>query len=146
MPAGSGNETPMSDSETQPAASQDRGRFQFTLRTLFAVTFVVALFCSAAATFRDTMLFLAVSVLVWMVLAAIYWKVRASLAVAFAHACGPVLGGILVAVSAWRHSAWLYAWEVLLGVGLVASAIVSIQIAYGHRLLMRVMRRQCRPW
>jgi hypothetical protein len=127
------------------AASQAHGRFQFTLRTLFAVTLVVALFCSAAATFSDMTLFLAITVLVWAVLAAIYWKVRASLAVALAHACGPVFGGVMVAVSAWRQSAWLYAWEVLVGVGLVASAIVSVHIACGHRLLVRAIRRH-RPW
>jgi hypothetical protein len=127
-------------------ASQARNPFQFTLRTLMLVTFVVALFCSAATTFSDTMLFLAIAVLVWAVLAAIYWKAHVSLAVASAHACGPVFGGILVAASALRHSAWLCAWEVLVGVGLVASAIVSVHIACGHRLLVRAMRRHCRPW
>jgi hypothetical protein len=127
------------------AASLGRGRFQFTLRTLFAVTLIVALFCSAVATFSETMLFLAIAVLVWAVLAAIYWKIRASSAVALAHACGPVFGGVMVVVSVWRHSAWLYAWEVLVGVGLAAGAIVSVHIAYGHRLLIRAIQRH-RPW
>jgi hypothetical protein len=131
----------MSDSEIRPAALQGRGRFQFTLRTLFAVTFVVAVFCSAVATFSDTMHFLAIAAIVWGVLAVVYWKARASLAVVSAHACGPVLGGILVAASAWRHSAWLSAWEVLVGVGLVASMIVSVHIACGHRLFVWVIRR-----
>jgi uncharacterized membrane protein YciS (DUF1049 family) len=103
--------------------------------------FVVALFCSAAATFEGTMLFLAGAVIAWAVMGAIYWKIHASRAAIFAHACGPVFGGIMLAVSAWRHSVWVHAWEVLLGVGLVASIIVSAHIAFGHRLLMWAIRR-----
>jgi hypothetical protein len=129
------------NADTLPPASEGRGRFQFTLRTLFAVTFVVAVFCSAVATFSDTILFFVIAAIVWAVLAVVYWKVRASLAVVSAHACGPVLGGILVAGSAWRHSAWLSAWEVLVGVGFVASVIVSVHIACGHRLFVWAIRR-----
>ena len=70
--------------------SSAREPFQFTLRTLFLVTLVVALFCSAAATFEGMARFLAVAAIAWAVVGAIYWKMRAAPAVVFAHICGPV--------------------------------------------------------
>jgi hypothetical protein len=107
----------------------DRRRLQFTLRSLFLLTFVVALFCSAAVTFEGMVRLFAFAVLVWAIIGAAYWRTSAGWLAVSAHVCGPIVGAILWAVSAWRHSAWVHAWETLLGVGFLAGAIVSIAVA-----------------
>ena len=118
-----------------------RKPFQFTLRTLFLVTLVVALFCSAAATFEGIALFLAVAAIAWAVIGAVYWKMRTPLAVVFAHLCGPACAAIIVwAVSAGRIHVWVGEWnsqdiwQVTVAVGLLASTLVSIGIACTLRL------------
>ena len=134
------------DRSDEPLAdSQPSGRFQFTLRTLLLATFVVALFCSAAATFEGMGLFLAVTAIAWATIGAVYWKIRVPLVVTCAHACGPVFGGIMWAVSAWRHSIWAHVWEVLLGVGLAASVVVSVHLTCVLRFRRRAVRR-FRSW
>jgi hypothetical protein len=110
-----------------------RKPFQFTLRTMFLVTFVVALCCSATTTFDGIMLFFAVSVIAWGVVGVVYWKIRAAAAVVFAHVCGPLLGAMAWVGSAWRGSAWVRAWETLLAVGCIAGAMVSVGIALAIR-------------
>jgi hypothetical protein len=117
-----------------------RKPLQFTLRTLFLVTFVVALLCSAAATFDGMALFLAVAAIVWAVIGAIYCKTRAGWAVAFAHLCGPAYAAIVVwAFTAGRHHAWIGEWnprdirEVTIAVGLVASTVASVAVVWLRR-------------
>ena len=89
-----------------------RKPFQFTLRTLFLLTLIVALFCSATATFEGMVLFLAVTTIAWAAIAAIYWKMRTGPAVVFAHACGPAYAAIVVwAVSAGCTHVWLGQWS-----------------------------------
>ena len=120
--------------------SSAREPFQFTLRTLFLVTLVVALFCSAAATFEGIARFLAVAAIAWAVVGAIHWKMRAARAVVFAHICGPVYAPILVwAVSVGRDHVWIGEWnsrdicEVTVAVGLLASSVASMGIAWWRR-------------
>jgi hypothetical protein len=107
--------------------------FQFTLRTLFLVTFVVALFCSATTTFDGIMLFFAISVIVWGVIGAVYWKIRAAGVVVFAHGCGPMLGAMAWAGSAWRGSAWGRGWGNLLAVGCIAGVLASVGVVCVNR-------------
>jgi hypothetical protein len=129
------NKTQMIDgSGDDPSA---RKPFQFTLRTLFLVTFAVALFCSATTTFDGIMLFFALSVVAWGIIGAVYWKMRAAGIIVFAHACGPLLGATAWTCSVWRGSAWERAWETLLAVGCIAGAVVSVGIACGLRLRRR---------
>jgi len=78
-----------------------------------------------------------VSVIVWGVVGAIYWKIRAASVVVFAHVCGPLLGAMAWAGSACRGSAWTRAWETLLAVGCIAGAILSVGIACTNRLQSR---------
>ena len=117
-----------------------RKPFQFTLRTLFLVTLVVALFCSAAATFDGIALLLAIAAIAWAVIGAVYWKMRAALAVVFAHLCGPAYAAIVVwAVSAGRDHVWIGEWnvrdiwEVTIGVGFIASSLASVGMAFAIR-------------
>jgi hypothetical protein len=135
------NDTQKNDGGDDPSA---RAPFQFTLRTLFLVTLVVALFCSAAATFDGIALFLAVAAIAWAVVAAIHWKMRTSLAVVFAHLCGPAYAAIIVwAFSAGRDHVWLGEWnsrdiwEVTVAVGLLASSVASMGIVCALRLRSR---------
>ena len=114
--------------------------FQFTLRTLFLVTLVVALFCSAAATFEGMALFLAVAAIAWAAIGAIYCKMRAGLAVAFIHLCGPAYAAIVVwAFSAGRDHVWIGQWnsrdiwEVTIAVGLLASTVASVGVVCTNR-------------
>jgi hypothetical protein len=106
----------------------DRRRFQFSLRSLFLLTFVVALFCSAATTFEGMVRLFAFAVLAWTMIGVTYWRRRAGWLAISAHVCGPIVGAILWAGSVWRHSVWTQAWETLLGVGFVAGALVSVGI------------------
>jgi hypothetical protein len=117
-----------------------RKPFQFTLRTMFLVTLVVALFCSAAATFEGMALFLAVAAIAWAAIGAIYCKMRAGSAVAFIHLCGPAYAAIVVwAFSAGRDHVWLGQWkprdiwEVTIAVGLVASTVASVGVVCTNR-------------
>ncbi len=128
-----GKQTNGNDSDADPSA---RKPFQFTLRTLFLVTSVVALFCSAAATFEGIALLLAVATITWAVVGAVYWKMRTAPTVVFAHLCGPAYAAIIVwAFSAGRDHVWIGQWnsrdiwEVTVAVGLLASAMASIGIA-----------------
>jgi hypothetical protein len=104
--------------------SLDRRRFQFSLRSLFLLTFVVALFCSASVTFEG----ITRLITFWAILGVAYWRIRAGWFAIFALFCGPIVGAILWAGSVWRHSAWTQAWETLLGVGFFAGALVSIGV------------------
>ena len=139
MASDSGGDKPTSDND-RGGDPTVRKPFQFTLRTLFLLTLVVALFCSAAATFEGMALFLAVTTIAWAVIAAIYWKMRTGPAVVFAHICGPVYAAIVVwAVSAGRTHVWLgqwkprNIWEVTIAVGLLASAVASLGIVWLRR-------------
>jgi hypothetical protein len=139
MASDSGSDKQTSDNYRGGDRSE-RKPFQFTLRTLFLLTLIVALFCSAAATFEGMALFLAVTALAWGVIGAIYWKMRTGPAVVFAHLCGPAYAAIVVwAVSAGRTHVWLGQWkprdiwEVTIAVGLLASAVASMGIVWLRR-------------
>jgi hypothetical protein len=132
-----GKPLPVSRESDKPLAVSQPPPFQYTLCTLLLVTLVVALFCSAASTFNGMILFLAVTTIAWATIAAVYWKNRVSLVVAFAHACGPVYGVVMLAVSAYRHSLWVEAWETLLAVGLTAGIVASLGIGCTLRLWRR---------
>jgi hypothetical protein len=135
----SGGNTPTNDAGCGNDAIA-RKPFQFMLRTLFLLTFVVALLCSAAATFEGMALFLAIAAIVWAVVGAIDCKIRAGWAVAFAHLCGPAYAAIVVwAFTAGRHHAWVGEWnardirEVTIAVGLVASTVASMAVVWLRR-------------
>jgi hypothetical protein len=110
-----------------------RKPFQFTLRTLFLLTLVVALFCSALATFDGELAILATGTIAWVPLAAVYWKKRVGRAVAFAHLCGPAYAAFVWALSASQGDFWDCAWKMTLGAGFTASAITSVGIACANR-------------
>jgi hypothetical protein len=118
-----------------------RKPFQFTLRTLFLVTFVVALFCSAMATFEGIAMLLAIAAIIWAVVGVIHCKLRTSLMIVFAHLCGPAYAALIVwAVMASRgQHIWIGAWnprdiwEVTIAVGLLASTVTSAGIAWANR-------------
>ena len=110
-----------------------REPFQFTLRTLFLLTLVVALFCSALATFDGELAFLAAGTIAWVPLAVVYWKKRVKRAVTFAHLCGPAYAAFVCALSAAQGDFWDCAWKLTLGAGFTASAVTSVGIAFANR-------------
>ena len=115
-----------------------REPFQFTLRTLFLLTSVVALSCSAAATFDGELAFLAVGTIPWVALAAVYWKKRVKRAIVFTHLCGPAYAAFVWTILASQGDFCGWAWKVILGAGFTASALASAGIASAIRFQRQV--------
>ena len=98
-----GKRTNDGGSDAEPSV---REPFQFTLRTLFLVTSVVALSCSALATFDGELAFLGVGTVPWVALAAVYWKKRVKRAIVFTHLCGPAYAAFVWAILASQGDFW----------------------------------------
>jgi hypothetical protein len=69
---------------------------QFTIRTLFIITFIVALFCSATVTFQGQSRYYAIVILAWILLAGAYLSFRN-----LRSAIIPHILGLIVALMIW---------------------------------------------
>ncbi|MEN6451658.1 MAG: Uma2 family endonuclease [Thermoguttaceae bacterium] len=113
------------------------GPFQYSLRSMFVLTFVVALFCSAATTFQGAMRTFAVVALAWLVAGGLYWKWRLPFPVLIVHAWGPVVGVLVCWGAACQEGSWEDWWAdvptILLG-AFVPTIPISALFALRFRL------------
>jgi hypothetical protein len=110
-----------------------RKPFQFTLRTMFLVMFVVALFCSAAATFDGMARILAFTAILWLVVGAKCLKMRAAGSTLVTYFGGPMYGVILWAGSACRGSVWRHEGATLFAVAFFAGAVLAVSLVWLRR-------------
>jgi len=104
----------------------DRRRFQFTIRSLLLLTFIVALFCSAAVTFRGLPRTLVIAGLAWTVAGMLCVRLRVYRdIVVVAHLCGPILITIPVVAAEHGHPGFREFLLTAFATGLLASAIAG---------------------
>jgi hypothetical protein len=104
---------------------------------MFLVTFVTALFCSAATTFQGWMRLFAVVALAWVIAGLLYWKWHSPLPVFIAHFSGAVFGLTVWGVMCHEEKFWADWWEDLpqiLTVALFPTTVVSAFYALRFRL------------
>ncbi len=105
-----------------------RRPFQFTLRTLLLLTFIVAIFCSAAVTFHGMTRVLAFTVLLWAVAGGLCWRRRVAGSTVVAHLAGPTYASVLWIASACEGSVWGREAATFFAVGFFASTLLTIAL------------------
>jgi hypothetical protein len=128
----------MFDERHSTEGQPDRRRLQFSIRSLFVLTFVVALFCSAATTFSGASRLLAIMVLAWATAGAIFWRLHAAKEVLLTHGSGPLLGAIFCGLVIWSENFWCDAMATCPGVlAIYLFATTAVSVAYAMLCWLR---------
>ena len=112
----------------------DHRRFQFSLRSLFVLTFVVALFCSAATTFTGLTRTLVIAGLAWTIAGTLCLRLRVYRDIVVAsHLCGPYFVIIPFVAAEHGHPDFWKALSEAFAAGLWASAIALYGVFFWLR-------------